>query len=240
MAKKAKSIDCLGAGLVTRCERTASNSTKEVLGKTACISCIEKRMVELEQQAKYDKLTGLLNNLGMAEKFEETRKAGKALGMIFIDLTSFKHVNETNGHTGGDIALRWTAWKLENGVRHDTEHGLEDVVFSRKGGDEILMLVDLTPRKEAGENMTEQERLQRTASHVRTKFAANKPLTHYNHNDVTPSKRLDLRMGMAVHEEGMSLEDLVTAADPKGPSEVRDFVPGIQMMHDELVAAGIL
>jgi diguanylate cyclase (GGDEF)-like protein len=238
MARRTASVKCLGEGVIERCERTKDNAAPErVLGKKACMACIQGRMLELQDQAKHDTLTGLPNNRGLEEFFKKLKKGGKPFGLIFIDLENFKRINETNGHHGGDIALQFTAKHLQRVVRQDDDHGHTDTIVTRKGGDELLILVDLNPRREeTASTMTEIERLESAANHIKYSYAGKREVTRYN-MDVTPSQKLGLRIGMAVYEDGMSLEEFVTAADPKGHKanhEPTALMPGIQMMLHSL------
>jgi diguanylate cyclase (GGDEF)-like protein len=53
--------------------------------------------------------------------------------VMFLDLNSFKTIDDTQGHAGGDIALRETAHRLMQCCRK------EDTIC-RNGGDEFLYL----------------------------------------------------------------------------------------------------
>jgi diguanylate cyclase (GGDEF)-like protein len=88
--------------------------------------------------ADRDALTGLPNRILLLEQFEfaiaAARRKGGRLALLFIDLDSFKSINDTLGHAVGDIALRHAADCLQGGVRK------ADVV-SRHGGDEFVVLL---------------------------------------------------------------------------------------------------
>ncbi|MDD3140352.1 MAG: EAL domain-containing protein [Lachnospiraceae bacterium] len=93
---------------------------------------------KLHKMAFYDALTGLPNKELYINRLEQNislaRRNGKLVGTMFIDLDSFKSVNDTMGHSAGDIVLKSVAERFENCVRK------EDTV-SRFGGDEYLIQI---------------------------------------------------------------------------------------------------
>ncbi len=93
---------------------------------------------ELIHQANYDALTGLPNRvLGMDRLkhslYQDQRKKLKTV-MLYIDLDRFKQVNDTLGHSVGDLLLIETAGRLTACVRdYDT--------VSRLSGDEFMVVL---------------------------------------------------------------------------------------------------
>lgn len=94
---------------------------------------------EINYMAYYDHLTGLPNRLlfkdRLAQALLHARRTGRYLGVIFLDLDSFKAVNDSMGHERGDELLFVVADRLKHSVRSS------DTV-SRFGGDEFLILID--------------------------------------------------------------------------------------------------
>ena len=84
----------------------------------------------IERLAYYDPLTGLPNRLlcmQMAEKsIEEAGAQGEGLAVIYLDLKSFKRVNDAFGHSVGDMVLKRVAEKLSQTI--------ESFPFSRRCG----------------------------------------------------------------------------------------------------------
>jgi diguanylate cyclase (GGDEF)-like protein len=100
-----------------------------------------KRLESAQEQALTDPLTGLLNRFGLqrslGRELAEARRYGRPLGCLMIDIDYFKAVNDTHGHTAGDLALQQVARILIEGVRGS------DMVF-RYGGEEFFALLPET------------------------------------------------------------------------------------------------
>ncbi len=91
----------------------------------------------LDRMAHHDQLTGLPNRHYLAtflpEAIAEARAANAMLGVVFLDLDRFKHINDTRGHETGDKLLQEVARRLRTCVRDS------DVVI-RMGGDEFVVV----------------------------------------------------------------------------------------------------
>lgn len=91
----------------------------------------------MAHMAYHDQLTGLPNRLLFRERLSQAiaraEKSGKRVGVAFLDLDSFKAVNDTLGHGQGDRLLMKIARTLSDAV------GCHDVV-ARFGGDEFILL----------------------------------------------------------------------------------------------------
>lgn len=127
-----------------------SNLLADALQKT-------KTEYEINQLAYYDYLTKLPNRTLFQEQVKQSiylsNRTGNLVGVIFIDLDSFKNVNDTMGHEGGDDLLIQVAQRLVKCV------GKKDTV-SRIGGDEFLILINQLEKDsdilQIAENMIEQ------------------------------------------------------------------------------------
>ena len=102
---------------------------------------VAERTEKLEVMARTDFLTGVLNRRGMMVRLESEHnrlaRAGKAMGLLLVDLDHFKPINDTYGHMAGDRALAAVAGSLSKAVRD------YDLV-ARWGGEEFLIaLFDL-------------------------------------------------------------------------------------------------
>ena len=103
---------------------------------------------QIEFHAYHDVLTHLPNRKLFMDRLRQnlthSRRAGKSLAVMFIDLDEFKAVNDTLGHTAGDEVLLEMAKRLTACVRG------EDTV-ARLGGDEFsIVLSELRRPEDAG------------------------------------------------------------------------------------------
>lgn len=112
---------------------------------TANILEIDNQRRDLEESEKklyylayYDSLTGIHNKDWFLENmYDMIRKAKETdtmLGIIFADMDSFKSVNDTMGHSAGDLVLKQISTRLVSCL------GAEDTI-SRFGGDEFLIMI---------------------------------------------------------------------------------------------------
>ncbi len=110
---------------------------------------------QLEHQAFHDPLTGVANRALLINRIEQALRRGARTAadpaVIFLDVDSFKAVNDRFGHDGGDRVLSEVAHRLTTTVR------TEDTV-ARLGGDEFAVLVE-DNHAQAGEASTLAERI---------------------------------------------------------------------------------
>jgi diguanylate cyclase (GGDEF)-like protein len=98
----------------------------------------ERKIAEakIHHLARFDALTGLPNRTVLRDRMEKALQEWRADNMCavhFIDLDQFKQINDTLGHTRGDMLLEAVAERLRNTIR-DAD------VISRFGGDEFVIL----------------------------------------------------------------------------------------------------
>jgi len=90
------------------------------------------------KQANFDTLTGLPNRRMFYDRLEQDiKKADRAefkIALLFIDLDKFKEVNDTLGHSMGDILLVEAARRIGDCVR-------ESDTLARLGGDEFIVIL---------------------------------------------------------------------------------------------------
>ncbi|MDZ7799341.1 MAG: sensor domain-containing diguanylate cyclase [Trueperaceae bacterium] len=102
------------------------------------IAALRTERERLEYQAAHDALTGLANRRAFTERLDQAlaraRRHGERVGVAFLDLDDFKHVNDALGHHAGDRLLAEVASRLHQTVR------AEDTV-ARLGGDEFGIVV---------------------------------------------------------------------------------------------------
>ena len=100
----------------------------------------ERRKAEhqIEHLAYHDALTGLPNRHLFVDRLDNAltraQRTEETLAVLFIDIDHFKSINDSLGHTAGDVLLRTIALRLRSTLR------TEDTV-ARLGGDEFTVLV---------------------------------------------------------------------------------------------------
>jgi len=148
---------------------------------------------ELRTRAMHDPLTGLANrdlfvdrvNNALARRSRDKRP----LSVLFLDLDDFKFINDTSGHSAGDLLLKQVGERLEKCVRPS------DLV-ARFGGDEFALLLENSDGPTA----------ETIAKRIIAEF-------------VTPHQILDKEVivrasiGVAVAHREESSEDLLSGAD---------------------------
>lgn len=110
-----------------------------IVGRVVNIDDKKKKEQELEMRADKDSLTGLYNKgtatTLISQAIEKCAENRSAAAMIMVDLDHFKSVNDTFGHSAGDMVIEETGRTL-----NDTFKG-HDIV-GRMGGDEFMIFMD--------------------------------------------------------------------------------------------------
>ncbi|WP_088006892.1 sensor domain-containing phosphodiesterase [Indiicoccus explosivorum] len=113
----------------------------EVLGEVVTFKDVTERM-KLEEEVRYlayyDSLTELPNRILLRDRLEqklaEAAKTERSVAVLYLDLDRFKLVNDSFGHSFGDILLKETAVRLHKSLP-------EGAVLSRQGGDEFTIVL---------------------------------------------------------------------------------------------------
>jgi len=105
----------------------------------------------LRQLAYYDSLTALPNRRLFTEQLDLLLRLAKRdkemLSLLFVDLDNFKRINDSLGHSAGDLLLREVAKRLARCVRDSdlVGHYVEpnsQIDVSRLGGDEFTVVLN--------------------------------------------------------------------------------------------------
>jgi diguanylate cyclase (GGDEF)-like protein len=98
---------------------------------------VSSRELKISWMARHDVLTGLGNRTVFAEALQHeiarARRDGTSFAVLYLDLDYFKDINDTLGHTIGDLLLQSVAERLRVSVR-------ETDIVSRFGGDEFALI----------------------------------------------------------------------------------------------------
>lgn len=153
----------------------------------------QKAIDDLEYHANNDNLTGLENRYAYNRKITALMddKDIKSICMIFMDLDNFKTVNDTLGHSVGDLLLQNVAKRLQNRIT-----GFE--MFARFGGDEFVFIFT---------NVSKIELMEKIAQRVHNVFDEAFMLQGYDvHTSVS--------IGISLYPEGATdTESLLRNAD---------------------------
>lgn len=97
--------------------------------------------MQLEIQATHDELTGLPNRSFLQRRLEQeahiARESNIPAALLLLDLDRFKEVNDTLGHTVGDLLLQKLGQRLQNQLRPTD-------LIARLGGDEFAIVLPAT------------------------------------------------------------------------------------------------
>lgn len=118
----------------------------EVVGTISDITDRKKAEEKVKRMAYYDFLTDLPNRHLSERKIQatiqEAKNKDKTFAVISIDLNRFKYINDSMGHTTGDLLLKKVGQRIKSIIRE------EDVV-GRQGDDEFLILLPNLNKQEA-------------------------------------------------------------------------------------------
>ena len=119
----------------------------------------ERKQAEhaIHRLAYYDSLTGLANRVLFKDRLSTALSHAERyrthLAIVFIDLDRFKLINDTLGHTVGDLLLKHMAERLSDSVRQSdsisrSSEPEPSQALARFGGDEFTILLTDLPHPE--------------------------------------------------------------------------------------------
>lgn len=144
----------------------------------------------LERLSIVDPLTQLYNRSFFIKNLEKEimrlNRYGGNLAIMFIDLDDFKKLNDTYGHTVGDIVLKEFANLIKNSLR-DID------IAARFGGEEFVIMLPNTEREGA--------------------YATAKRLQEKINNTTLAGHKISASIGIATYYKGLTAKSLIERAD---------------------------
>lgn len=174
----------------------AAGQRTHMIGVLTDITDRKRAEQELRYLANYDTLTGLPNRALLGERLGaaviNARRSGHKVGLLFLDLDRFKHVNDSLGHTAGDRTLKAAGARLRQCVR-------ENDVVARLGGDEFTVVL---------EDLADVRGAEEMAQRLIHAFAKPLPVSGTQETVISPS------IGIAMYpDHGQTPADLLKCAD---------------------------
>jgi diguanylate cyclase (GGDEF)-like protein/PAS domain S-box-containing protein len=119
----------------------AQGKVQQYVALFSDITKIKEHERQLKHIAHFDQLTGLPNRVLLADRLRQgmtqAQRRNKKLAVVFLDLDTFKIINDTHGHATGDQLLMTVANRMKLALR-------ESDTLARIGGDEfVAVLLDL-------------------------------------------------------------------------------------------------
>ncbi|MDR3198950.1 MAG: diguanylate cyclase [Planctomycetaceae bacterium] len=122
-----------------------ADSPNRIIGVTSDISLQKETETALAHRAMHDNLTGLPNRYLLDDRLRQhvanALRNDSAFIFVVMDLDNFKGVNDTLGHSAGDILLIELGKRVSNCIRNT------DTV-ARLGGDEFVFIYTCAKDKE--------------------------------------------------------------------------------------------
>ncbi|MEJ2483520.1 MAG: EAL domain-containing protein [Gemmatimonadota bacterium] len=173
--------------------------TGEVTGAAVIGRDITRQKIlegDLEELAYRDPLTGVANRRFLRERLQYVlslaRREKRSVGLVYLDLSDFKRVNDRFGHAAGDTVLAEVAERLSSVSR-------ESDLVARFGGDEFVILL---PNIDGREDAIEATR--------RFEEIFGEPIQLSSDLELT----VDAQFGIALYpDHGTEADELFAAAD---------------------------
>ena len=152
---------------------------------------------ETERSASRDALTGLCNYRQFREHLDRELHKGQridsTLSLVMIDIDSFKHFNDLNGHEAGNQVLVRIAELLRSSVR-DVD------IAARYGGEEFALVLPSTSK--IGACRVAERALREIEDHP------------FRHRDTQPGGKVTVSMGIATFPaDAEDTQELIEHAD---------------------------
>jgi len=146
---------------------------------------------EAERLAEIDKLTNIYNRRKLDEymdvELERAKRYQTPLSFMVFDIDFFKKINDTYGHTTGDLTLQTLAKILQDTIRKSD-------ILGRYGGEEFVVICPETTGDSAN-------------------ILAEKVRSFVENYDFPEVKHMTISIGIASYQNELTKEDLFSRAD---------------------------
>jgi diguanylate cyclase (GGDEF)-like protein/PAS domain S-box-containing protein len=214
--------------------RDAQGNTQNYVALFSDITGIKEQQNQLEKIAHFDALTNLPNRRMLEDRLNQAMATSKRNGLfgalMFLDLDNFKPLNDTHGHSVGDLLLVEVARRLSACVR-------EVDTVARTGGDEFVVVLseldaDQAQSRELAAGVAEKIRLSLAAPY---RLTVAKP----GQNETTVEHHCSVSIGVVLFtNHAASQPDVVKWADAAmyqakaaGRNVVRFYEPNRPVAH---------
>lgn len=110
------------------------------------IVALDQALARVEELAMTDTLTGVRNRRyfmqAAALEFERSKRHGRSMALVLIDVDHFKQINDRHGHQMGDQSLIDIASACQKTLRKTD-------LLARFGGEEFMVMLPETGQREA-------------------------------------------------------------------------------------------
>ena len=153
----------------------------------------------LQKLSSLDGLTGIANRRSFDEtlkkEWNRSIRGKQSIGLIMLDIDSFKLYNDHYGHQGGDDCLKRVANALESAIHRETDF------LARYGGEEFSTIL---PETDLNGAVKVAEEMRLAIKDLRIEHAKSK---------VTDIVSISIGASAVIPLQGMNQEVLIAAAD---------------------------
>lgn len=188
----------------------------EVIARVQSALRLRQHMDKLKDIAMKDGLTGLYNHALLIElfgkEFIKHQRAGNRISFVMLDIDFFKKINDTYGHTAGDLVLKELSAILSGSVRKSD-------IIGRYGGEEFGLVLTETGSVEA----------RRLCERIRRNVEG---YDFHIENDII---HITISMGICIKEagEGIDFNEMIKRADMALYKAKRNGRNRVEMYLDE-------
>ncbi len=199
----------------TKYRSIAGNDGKimRVIGRIYNIDREKRIHSQLEEKARRDSMTQLLNKQALKEEIEDflSEKPQGIHAFMVIDIDDFKKINDTFGHVFGDTIIQEVSERLKEQFR-----GMD--IIGRVGGDEFVVCMKYTSvehAKEKAKTLCESIRKRYSSSTAEQTITCSVGITFFGEGETSDYEEMFSKADMAMYQAKMSGKNGYQIADKK-------------------------